>query len=231
MITVVIPVGPEEHHRKYLGEALRSVREQTLPPSQILIIDDMADVNRDPEYNAWREAFALHHWPLRVWRAPWRLGVATAFNVGVGLAPTEAVVLLGADDELMPTALERAWAQWGKEQFAGGYYYFGVRYMDTEEDQTVPCGAAMVTRGLWRATGGFPIESAAGGAADAALISIMLVHMPKLLIPIDDGAPLYRYRRHENSETARAAAWQGIIIEARGIVTATWRRPEWGRYR
>ena len=45
MITVVIPVGPQSVYKKYLPEALESLKYQTEPPDEILIIDDMADLS------------------------------------------------------------------------------------------------------------------------------------------------------------------------------------------
>src|SRR6266702_3237139 len=104
-----------------------------------------------------------------------------------------------------------------------GYYYVGVRYIDTGETQTVPCHAAMVTRTLWRRTGGFPIQSSSG-APDAALLSIIMGNYPRAgrHWPVADGVPLYNYRRHPDSDTAGKASWQGVILETRHLVTLEW---------
>ncbi len=214
-VTVAIPVGPNPNACRWLDDALASVDNQT-ETADILVISDMHDecstINSD----------------VRVWRAPWRLGVAHAFNFGVALAKTELVIMLGADDTLEPTAVERALEAWDTHGI-DAYYYFGVRYMDTGEEQTLPCGEAMVSKGLWRKTGGFPVESEVG-ACDAAFISILMVHHPELLVPIAKGAPLVNYRRHEDTDTASRGDWQGPILMSRHILTKNWTKPNWGRY-
>lgn len=194
---------------------MASVKNQTYKePITLLLIDDMA---RLPEIV---DPF------IQVWRSPWRLGVAHAFNMGIALAKTELVVMLGSDDLMEADAIERAVLTWEKHKQRHAYYYFGVRYMDTSELQTLPCGEAMVTKGLWDMTGGFPVESASG-APDAAFISIMLTYFPSYLIPIADGAPLINYRRHNESDTAGKAPWQGVILSTRDLLTRSWEAPAW----
>lgn len=241
LVTVVIPVGPNLAHRQWLDAAIQSVWDQTIEVADILLIDDMAAI---PGLDAApTEHVTAHRHPLLfidnvdspydqcyAWRAPWRLGVAHAFNVGVALAPTELVFMLGADDTMEPTCLERALEAYEKNKRQDAYYYVGIRYTDTGELQSEPCGEAMVTKGLWRKTGGFPVESAVG-APDCALISVMMVHMADRLVPVADGAPLVNYRRHADTDTAtRPVAWQGPILSSRDILTTTWKQPAWGRY-
>lgn len=227
-ITVVIPVGPEPHHRQYLDEAMGSLLAQTHAPAEVLLIDDMAGLDSelyDEEGLDLRGAF-----PLRTWRAPWRLGVAQAFNAGVALATYPLVMMMGADDQLKPDCLEQIARVYNANERYDGYYWVGVEYSDGREDQFLPCNAAAVTQGLWRMCGGFPVESGSG-APDAALISILMVHLPSTLVGVGvDRKPLYWYRVHEESETANAGPWQGVIINTRDLVTANWKPPAWGRY-
>lgn len=166
----------------------------------------------------------------RIWYSPWRLGVAHAFNFGVAIARNELVFMLGSDDYLEPTALEEAVRTWQDAERQDGYYYATVRYLDERPQpiQTEPCGAAMVTKGCWRLTGGFAVESAVG-TSDANLISQMLVHNAVPLIPIAPGRPLYNYRPHGNTDTASKGPWQGVIIETRNLLTQAWQPPAWGR--
>lgn len=220
-MTVVIPVGPSLNACRWIGETLESVADQT-EDVNILLIDDMHGIREHKCVSSYQVADSS------IWKAPWRLGVAHAFNFGVALAPTELVIMLGADDTLEPTAAAhalRAWDQHGID----AYYYFGVRYMDTGEEQTLACGEAMVSKGLWRKTGGFPVESEVG-ACDAALISIMMVHFPELLVPIANGKPLVNYRRHADTDTASRGEWQGPILIARHLLTKNFVKPDWGRY-
>jgi glycosyltransferase involved in cell wall biosynthesis len=226
-IGVVIPVGPKLHHQAFLNELLQSVLRQSRRPDEICIVDDMAvDLRGRLDLD-----HLSHQYPgirFRVVENPWLLGVGNSFNVGVARCDTDAVFMTGADDILLPECLEAAAATFERHMGKDAYYYAGIRYMDTGELQTLPCNAALVTRGFWRLTGGFPLEAAVG-APDCALISILLAHHPDWLIPIDDGRPLVDYRRHELSDTAGRGVWQGCILESRDILTKTWEPPAWGR--
>jgi len=165
-----------------------------------------------------------------VWRSPWRLGIPHAFNFGVALAPTEWVAMLGADDTMEPDAIERALhyiRQDDPHVQANTYYGFPVRYMDTGEEQSVPCGEAVVSKTLWKRTGGFPVESASG-ACDAAFLS-SIWNSDEFKITMLGARPLVNYRRHADTDTASRGNWQGVILETRNLLTPL-RKPEWGRY-
>jgi len=220
MVTVTIPVGPNPSNRRWLDECIRSVSDQTWNHLShggihLQIVDDMADVS-------------LHMVPsdlaYSVWKSPWYLGVAHAFNIGVAVAPSELVFMLGSDDWLEPTCIEECVKEYQARQGDPyGYYYVGVRYSDTGETQELACNAAMVTKSLWRRTGGFPVQSASG-APDAALLSIIIGNYPRAgrHWPVANGAPLYNYRRHAEADTASKASWQGVILETRDLVTREW---------
>jgi len=222
-VTVAIPVGPEPHHQRYLQECLESVAAQTEKAGEILLIDDMAKVP-EAQVGKWADG------PVRTWRAPWRLGVPAAFNCGVSLARYPLVFMLGADDKMFPRCLEQCVAAWLENKRRDAYYWVGVRYSDGREDQFQPCNAAMVTKGFWSRTGGFPPESASG-ACDAALISILIgKNMGGALVCADHENPLIWYRIHENTDTAsRGVYWQGIILATRDYLTREWKEPKWGR--
>lgn len=231
-ISVCVPVGPEQHHRRYLKECLSSVSRQTRPPHDVLIVDDMAGMPAGLDHS--------NGYPVRTWRSPWRLGVAAAFNCGVALADQELVLMVGADDWLEPECLEAcldAFQKQGEDPLC--YYYLSVRYHAEEgfsiphglEDgvQTLPCNAAMVSKKLWANTGGFPPETSSG-APDAALISILMVHKEAgQLIPVAEGNPLYNVRIHNGQDTCGRAPWQSVIIPTRNILTQLWKAPAWGR--
>lgn len=217
MITVLIPVGPNLSNRRWLDECIASVQAQTVSVNEILLVDDSGDPLRhlDREYTDYN---------INVWKSPWNLGVAHAFNCGVGVAKNKLVFMLGSDDTLEPSCVQEcveAHAHVQQDDLA--YYYVGVRYMDNGEEQTLPCNAAMITKPLWRMLGGFPVASASG-APDAALVSIMLRHYPNAgrLRPVRDGKTLYNYRRHGESDTASKGPWQGVILQTRDLVTAQW---------
>lgn len=227
-ISVLIPVGPKQHHQQWLDEALLSVCKQTHKADEILLIDDMADLSE----TKLRKVVGKVN--LRIWKSPWNLGVAHAFNFGVALARNNAVFMMGADDTLEPDCLDfcnGVYLNTGIEHRDRTYYYVGVKYMDTGEEQYVPCGAAMVTKLLWKANGGFPLETALG-CSDAAMISIMMVH-PEAgrYLCVNGKKPLYNYRRHSLTDTAeKVTKYSGAILDVRDVLTREWKPPVWNRY-
>ncbi|HEX6782272.1 MAG TPA: glycosyltransferase family A protein [Solirubrobacterales bacterium] len=82
-----------------IGEALDSLRAQTLPPAEVLVCDDGS---RDDL----AAALAPYEGFVRVLRGPHR-GVAAARNVLLRAAGAEFVVPLDADDVYAPTRLQR----------------------------------------------------------------------------------------------------------------------------
>ncbi len=203
---MAIPVGPRAGHRRWLHEALESVAAQTLRPAEVIVVVDGED-----------ELPIMEHYsfPVRVWRAPWRIGSAAAFNCGVGLSQTEQVFLLASDDTLEPQCLERcAAAMKAARDPSRTVVWCGVRYMEDGHIQAVPCGAMMISRSLWRYTGGYPVECAVG-APDFLLLSPMQGRGPQYGIAFMGAGPepLYNYRTHPETENeVRKPLWP--IIEA-----------------
>lgn len=271
-ITVLVPVGPSQANKRWLGECLASVAAQTRTADEVLLIDDMAGLapadlaplvgkrgvvvdedatlGHSPASMPWSHGAgcAFHvdqpsekqggawHTIARVWRSPWRLGVAHAFNFGVALAQGDGVFMLGSDDVMRPDCLAQCEAAWTRESTEGRdprecYFWVGVHYLDDRQDpdQFLPCGTAMVSRALWDRCGGFPTETAVG-APDAALISIMMVHEAAgRIVPVNTGRVLCDYRPHAETDTAGRGPWQGAILAARDILTRTWEPPNWSR--
>lgn len=210
-ITVTIPVGPNPANIRWLSEALQSIATQSLWPAEILLIQDREtlEVSQPPDSP-----------PLRIWKAPWRLGVAHAFNFGVALSDTPLTLMMGSDDRLLPECLAACWMAWREYPDPVGYYHMNVLY-STGLMQGAPCNAAMVTKDLWKLTGGFPIESAVG-MPDSILISMILAAQGKLghLVPVP-GGPYYYYRKHPETETEqRQNIWHGQAEAIRNIKTA-----------
>lgn len=239
-VSVAIPIGPYAVYKKWLAECLASVQAQTLLPSEVLLIDDMANVMLEDLGNFADELYWGSVHPEigvlrreeknigRVWRAPWRLGDLTAFNCCVGLAQNDLVFLLSCDDMLRPKCLEYCVAEWERNDRKDAFYYVGAHYMGDEwPDQNLAFGNAMVTKGLWRLTGGLPIE-AASGAGDQAHISILMANFPDRIIRVSEEV-LYDYRVHGETVTSRLGTWCGAVEETRKIILSTWKPPEWGR--
>ena len=223
-ITVVIPVGPRAEDCAYLVECLASVPEGT----PVMVVDDMHEVGCHDQCAAvvYRKDLEWHH-------NPWNLGVAASFNVGVALAPTEHVLLLGADDVLQPDAIERAQAAIEANPYEQAYYWYHVRYLDDRPEplQAQPCGAAVVTKALWRATGGFPVEAAVG-RSDVMLVGLLMGHPEAgTLVEITDGGePPYHVRTHAGQHTASRGPWVHALEATADAYWRTWTPPAWGRY-
>lgn len=232
-ISIVIPVGPYPANKRWLDEAIESCLEQA---DEILLIDDGAKLDK------WNDKLRSHRWratdsryaaqyqasvklwnTLAVYEMPWRTGISHAFNYGVMLARNDLVFMLGSDDTLEPTCLERCLEAYEKRGRADGYYSVPIRYMDTGEVQTAPCNAAMVTKDFWRLSGGFPLETAIG-IGDSTLLSICIAHnLPVYWVGHDvgdDDTPLYNYRRHPDIHTYKIP-WH-IADPLRSHLTATW---------
>ena len=226
-ITVTIPVGPELHHRRWLDECLDSIAGQTVPPDEVLLIDDMAGL---PIYR--KRGY-------RVWRSPWLLGTAHAFNFGVALATHELVIMLGSDDRLEPPAVESCLAQYEASGNRDAYYYMPFEYGfrasegDQDEDRLATreiTNMAMVTKGLWRATGGFPLVGAIGPCDYIICVALKKAGAPIIPIKPLHGASLCWYRVHQQNDTRlRLETCGGVGDWGRGYCDATWKPPAWGR--
>lgn len=220
MITIVIPVGPYPVYKKYFQDCLDSLKAQTVPFSEVLLIDDMANLE------TWKLDYG--NLPVRIHKNPWLCGCPHSNNFGVALAKNELIMFLGSDDMARPWLCEDLTKAWEEHKDPLGYYHCDVEYnFPVGETQGCACGAAMVTKTLWKRCGGFPVESSVG-ASDSILISIFLVH--------DDAGHMYRvqsdrppvyYRRHNESLTYKAAPWQGVIFQTRNLATELWTRPQW----
>lgn len=218
-ITIAIPVGPADHHRRWLFEALESIAAQTLGASEVVLINDgriPIDSGTAAMYACYRECGNVN-----IIDTPWRVGVASAFNFGVALAQNDLVVMLGSDDRLLPDCLKQCWYAWQTHKDTLGYYYLGVEYASNGSIQNLPCNAAMVHKDLWELTGGFPPESAIG----------MCDHFITGLIQLGNGRfgrqysvydtcqeAQYWYRDHEETDSAqRRGDWHNLAMAARNL--------------
>ena len=218
--SVVIPVGPYVNNIAWLDDALDSLVKQTVQPKSVIFIYD----GMDPIYRRSTDFYGI---PFYHYRPPWRLGVGHAFNFGVALSKSECVFMMGSDDVLAPECLEYCLERYAQNEYRDAYYHVPVSYMSDGHVQYDPCNAAMVTKGLWRKTGGFPIE--APTAPDAALISILMVHIPEALVSVGDGRPLYYYREHDETDTRKHGRYhaEDVIVRTRNILTEEWQPPVW----
>jgi len=94
-VSVIIPAYNSE---RYIGEAIQSVLNQTLPPTEILVIDDDSE-EKDAEI---AETFGES---VKVFRRS-HAGIGASRNCGVSEARGEWIAFLDSDDLWMPYKLE-----------------------------------------------------------------------------------------------------------------------------
>jgi glycosyltransferase involved in cell wall biosynthesis len=94
-VSVVVPARDAE---LYLAEAIESILDQTLPPAQVIVVDDGS---QDGTAEI-AEGFAA----VTVLRRK-RGGVGAAVNSGLEVADGDLIAFLDADDIWMPRKLER----------------------------------------------------------------------------------------------------------------------------
>lgn len=98
-ISVVVPVYQGE---RFLDAALVSIRDQTRPADQVVVIDDGST-----DGSATIALRMAEDWPaLHVLRRA-NGGLSTALNDGISAASGDLVTFLDADDVMVPTRLEQ----------------------------------------------------------------------------------------------------------------------------
>src|SRR4051812_4003511 len=97
----ICAIIPAHNSQATLGRALASVRAQTLPVSQLVVVDDAStDATSEVAKN-------FEGMNVEVVRLERNVGAAAARNRGIAAANTELIAFLDADDEWLPTKLEK----------------------------------------------------------------------------------------------------------------------------
>ncbi|UFS69439.1 glycosyltransferase [Geomonas sp. RF6] len=123
-ISVIIPCYNAE---KYLGEAIESVLSQSVPPYEVLVVDD-GSTDRTPD--------VVRRFGARVrYLARANGGVSSARNAGIGATTGRNLVFLDSDDLLMPDALRTLASALAAHRGAG--IAFGL-FHQFEEDPAKP---------------------------------------------------------------------------------------------
>src|SRR5437764_1208122 len=95
-VSVVIPTY---NSARYIGDAVESVLAQTLPPAEIIVIDDGSQ-----DDTAQRISPLLDRVTYRFQK---NAGVSAARNLGVSIAQQPLVAFLDADDVWHPAKLQK----------------------------------------------------------------------------------------------------------------------------
>ncbi len=199
-----------------MTETWESIRSQSLLPDEVVFVNDGGyKLIIDDDITGVDCGY---------WDNPWNLGVVASLNIGVAVAKNELVLLGCTDDLFLPNCVQRCADAWEREKEPLAYYYLGVRYSDGRE-QNCACGAAMVTKELWRYTGGFPPQASVG-AADHIFLSCLMAgardgYSKAQIIRVSDELT-YWYRVHDKTETSTTNIWPAIEA-VRDRLTSEWR--------
>ena len=124
-VSVVIPTYNYGH---FIAETIQSVLEQTMPPAEIIVVDDGST---DDTANVVSEFSASVKYVRQD-----NAGVCAARNRGVKESCSELVAFLDADDIYLPTSLEKQ-----VDRFVGdpeiGLVHCGLRLFDTGTGETI----------------------------------------------------------------------------------------------
>jgi glycosyltransferase involved in cell wall biosynthesis len=125
LVSVIIPTY---NYGRFLGDAIQSVLDQTLPASEIIVVDDGSTDNT-------AAVIATFGDRVKYFRQE-NAGVCAARNRGVAESTGAVIAFLDADDIWEPTILEK-----GLSIFAGddriGLVHTGVRNFDSESGDTI----------------------------------------------------------------------------------------------
>ena len=153
----VTAVMPAYHAAAFVGEAVASLLRQTVPPHEVIVVDD----GSTDDTAAVAEAAGA-----RVIRQA-NGGPAAARNTGIRAATTEWIALLDADDLARPTRLATQQRHLDDPAIA---VVFAGHYMEGKVQPTpparidfdvlwrrnwIPTSTVMLRRAAWEAVGGF----------------------------------------------------------------------------
>lgn len=230
-VAVVIPT---HNHAHFLAAAIDSVLAQTVPPAEVIVVDDGS--RDDP-------AKVTRHYPLVKLIQQSSQGVSAARNAGVAAAASEYLVFLDADDRLMPDAIAQ-----NLEQFATypecGMVYGAYAFVDaptgkvTSEAFEAPgvdtfagllrnncvgmLAAAMFRADAYRAVGGFDAKQRASEDYDLYLRIARRYHV------VARSAVIAEYWQHGGNTSRDSAFMLGWVLEVlRGYRDDAKARPEW----
>jgi glycosyltransferase involved in cell wall biosynthesis len=214
LVTVVVPCY---NYAQYLAAAVQSCLDQTLPPHQVIVVDDGSTDDT--------AAVALRFVPNveYVWKE--NGGLSSARNAGAALATGDFVVFLDADDMLAEDYLERCSATLAGVSPDVAYAYTPVRYFGSRSgiSRTSPFSlrtlrygnyvnaSAMIRREVLTR---FSYSEELSSLEDFDFFLTLGEHG---LIGVRVPEPLLLYRKHESMSDAMGDQWPALhrLIMAR----------------
>ena len=199
-ISVIVPV---HNGARFLSEALRSVKGQTLPADEIIVVDDgSSDGSADIVRRDYPDVILI--------RQP-RAGAAAARNAGARRARCEALAFLDHDDLWPPdrnAALLQAWRAHPEADVVCGAFRLLVEPGASDDERLRRAdgghapflvGALMIRRSLWLAQGG--MQSERDHAEDLDLY-LRLSEAGASILRIDAATLIYRMHGANQSRAA-----------------------------
>jgi glycosyltransferase involved in cell wall biosynthesis len=141
-VSVIIPTY---NYGRFIAEAIRSALDQTLPPAEIVVVDDGSEDDTEAVVREFGDQVRYVKQANK--------GVSEARNRGVAETSGEFIAFLDADDTWEPTKLEKQAAKF-REGATIGLVHCGMREFDSETGATV----------------GYRVEGAEGEVADDLLL-------------------------------------------------------------
>jgi glycosyltransferase involved in cell wall biosynthesis len=205
-VSVIIPT----HNRGDLvGESIRSVLGQSLPPGEVIVVDDCSE-DETPE------TLAGFGDSIRVIRTDVNVERGRARNLGVSAASGELVAFLDSDDAWEPDKLRRQLTSSDVEfpsvtglQFVDGNGLDAGTYRpraESEQKLTIDNrflgspSSLVLPRAAFDDAGGFPEEREYQGSEDWMFLVVLLWRGWRIQVVSE---PLVRYRIHPGGWTQR----------------------------
>lgn len=126
-------IVPCYEHGRFLGDCLDSIRRQTLPAAQIVVVDDGSNDRETVDALAQAERDAQ----VTVVRLERNLGPSAARNAGLDRLDTTYVLPVDADDMLCDDALEQMVAQIERAPDDVGFIYPNPQHFGNRNDYVV----------------------------------------------------------------------------------------------
>lgn len=123
---LVSAVIPTYNRGPVIGRAVASVRAQTYPAIEIIVIDDGSTDDTLPRLEAMAGP------SLRVLRTSVNGGASAARNLGIAKARGELIAFLDADDEWLPDKTARQVARFEDAPASVGVVYCGIREVSAD---------------------------------------------------------------------------------------------------
>ncbi|HTC59861.1 MAG TPA: glycosyltransferase [Solirubrobacteraceae bacterium] len=126
-VAVIVPCF---QHGRYLGEAIQSIREQTLPPKKVIVVDD---ASADPETTEALDKLDQNP-TVTVIRLARNSGPSVARNRALAEVTENYILPVDADDMLLPTTIEEMVAQLESAPESVGFIYPNVQHFGNRHD-------------------------------------------------------------------------------------------------